>query len=116
MVLLPYRFTLFSNVLNLFDFKPCVLLPYRFTLFSNCRRRLIQRHRFYYLIDFTLFSNRLAVDRYKSDVLLPYRFTLFSNGAIGICRCLTVLLPYRFTLFSNGKDEGKGCDISFTTL
>ena len=56
-VLLPYRFTLFSN-LFLRRLNGCsVLLPYRFTLFSND--------------SMMVFSYRL--------VLLPYRFTLFSN-------------------------------------
>ena len=34
-VLLPYRFTLFSNVTYRFAGEAQVLLPYRFTLFSN---------------------------------------------------------------------------------
>ena len=57
MVLLPYRFTLFSNerACNLFGW--CVLLPYRFTLFSNGH----------------------WLQEILKKVLLPYRFTLFSN-------------------------------------
>ena len=37
-VLLPYRFTLFSNRLILSEETAYVLLPYRFTLFSNLSR------------------------------------------------------------------------------
>ena len=56
-VLLPYRFTLFSNNDRLYDLQHLVLLPYRFTLFSNIKP---------YCKDL-------------DNVLLPYRFTLFSN-------------------------------------
>ena len=62
MVLLPYRFTLFSNIALTSVFAPPVLLPYRFTLFSNLYKLLFQNHK----------------------VLLPYRFTLFSNEKKGI--------------------------------
>ena len=57
LVLLPYRFTLFSNGAILIATVEFVLLPYRFTLFSNIA-----------LCKLTNFV-----------VLLPYRFTLFSN-------------------------------------
>ena len=80
-VLLPYRFTLFSNLNCNLIFSNSVLLPYRFTLFSN------SIHLLYYLL----------------PVLLPYRFTLFSNIGNGIPQGISVLLPYRFTLFSNLK-------------
>ena len=78
-VLLPYRFTLFSNIAlcKLTNF--VVLLHYRFTLFSNYH------------------SRRLRIP----TVLLPYRFTLFSNPLRNSCANDAVLLPYRFTLFSN---------------
>ena len=56
-VLLPYRFTLFSNWLWQAGTQHQVLLPYRFTLFSNTAK-----------LKFTI-----------CPVLLPYRFTLFSN-------------------------------------
>ena len=56
-VLLPYRFTLFSNRFNRHIRIIRVLLPYRFTLFSN-------------IVDY---------ETLKILVLLPYRFTLFSN-------------------------------------
>ena len=50
-VLLPYRFTLFSNSdFNRVDI-PNVLLPYRFTLFSNKCNKLVNEEMFYYLID-----------------------------------------------------------------
>ncbi len=80
-VLLPYRFTLFSNVLLVVPTQGTVLLPYRFTLFSN----------------------GLSVDNAYRVVLLPYRFTLFSNSAVMTDVNWLVLLPYRFTLFSNLK-------------
>ena len=56
-VLLPYRFTLFSNLPHTACALSRVLLPYRFTLFSN------------------KYYKQLA----DGKVLLPYRFTLFSN-------------------------------------
>ena len=56
-VLLPYRFTLFSNNLCDISFEVAVLLPYRFTLFSNVLHEL----------------------SFSEAVLLPYIFTLFSN-------------------------------------
>ena len=80
-VLLPYRFTLFSNCDVFAILKETVLLPYRFTLFSNLKSRLDKPY----------------------SVLLPYRFTLFSNAVIESLFHRTVLLPYRFTLFSNLK-------------
>ena len=68
-VLLPYRFTLFSNIRNSASTNYRVLLPYRFTLFSNV-----------HLIHISL-----------RVVLLPYRFTLFSNLKLGIkCTHYTV--------------------------
>ena len=80
-VLLPYRFTLFSNSGGITTFAMLVLLPYRFTLFSNPRFLSVKDIR----------------------VLLPYRFTLFSNEVILCIVFCFVLLPYRFTLFSNLK-------------
>ena len=56
-VLLPYGFTLFSNLAGNAIWNASVLLPYGFTLFSNQPEPLID------LI----------------AVLLPYGFTLFSN-------------------------------------
>ena len=50
-VLLPYRFTLFSNVLPNWAVVVVVLLPYRFTLFSNAPMFVDVAVRFYYLID-----------------------------------------------------------------
>ena len=78
-VLLPYRFTLFSNGQPIQPKNVAVLLPYRFTLFSNT-------------------PCFITLSR---TVLLPYRFTLFSNSRGHINRRMLVLLPYRFTLFSN---------------
>ena len=81
MVLLPYRFTLFSNKRPAFGYFRVVLLPYRFTLFSN-------------------YGTVAAI---ATGVLLPYRFTLFSNVKMAKLTITGVLLPYRFTLFSNLK-------------
>ena len=68
-VLLPYRFTLFSNYNCREQLKSLVLLPYRFTLFSNTE--LLYLH--------------------FIKVLLPYRFTLFSNLKLKIkCTHYTV--------------------------
>ena len=78
-VLLPYRFTLFSNSVNQIFKAVQVLLPYRFTLFSNAHITRLHSH----------------------SVLLPYRFTLFSNTSVFAHKKTPVLLPYRFTLFSN---------------
>ena len=50
-VLLPYRFTLFSNWAECFRLSAEVLLPYRFTLFSNRRDAQCGCEQFYYLID-----------------------------------------------------------------
>ena len=80
-VLLPYRFTLFSNALSLPPPECFVLLPYRFTLFSNW---------------WTAWP-------ISAHVLLPYRFTLFSNEYLNDLFFISVLLPYRFTLFSNTR-------------
>ena len=50
-VLLPYRFTLFSNPITNLDRPRAVLLPYRFTLFSNAGTGNTDFSQFYYLID-----------------------------------------------------------------
>ena len=68
-VLLPYRFTLFSNHTLCPTKVTLVLLPYRFTLFSNTLTGIC----------------------YNIPVLLPYRFTLFSNLKLKIkCTHYTV--------------------------
>ena len=82
---------------------PVVLPPYRFTLFSNI---LVQRMLTIHVLlpyRFTLFSNRLVCTDCYTYVLLPYRFTLFSNAERMLVDGGLVLLPYRFTLFSNLK-------------
>ena len=56
-VLLPYEFTLLSNVMMLIKIGFIVLLPYEFTLLSN------------------MFLNMIILIL----VLLPYEFTLLSN-------------------------------------
>ena len=50
-VLLPYRFTLFSNAMIPPTVTAQVLLPYRFTLFSNQAVAKLIFDKFYYLID-----------------------------------------------------------------
>ena len=50
-VLLPYRFTLFSNRVTVRYIVERVLLPYRFTLFSNKYNSVGKPFVFYYLID-----------------------------------------------------------------
>ena len=50
-VLLPYRFTLFSNIHIKISAEHTVLLPYRFTLFSNLQKLRRKQIKFYYLID-----------------------------------------------------------------
>ena len=50
-VLLPYRFTLFSNNVAGELNRTIVLLPYRFTLFSNIPWVTAEHVPFYYLID-----------------------------------------------------------------
>ena len=80
-----------------------VLLPYRFTLFSNKPLVVLLLRQFYYLIDLHYSQTDCLTLRFPDLVLLPYRFTLFSNIYHLINDCNWVLLPYRFTLFSNLK-------------
>ena len=56
-----------------------VLLPYRFTLFSNERSNGKSSYRVLLPYRFTLFSNGITFGKLSAFVLLPYRFTLFSN-------------------------------------
>ena len=117
------RFTLFSNGYIPADVIIKVLLPYRFTLFSNkgyfsyknkygfttlqiytiLKLRVVILKFFKVLLPyrFTLFSNRIVSQQITYMVLLPYRFTLFSNNGWLTENSEKVLLPYRFTLFSN---------------
>ena len=130
-VLLPYRFTLFSNLV----FTVCttfrVLLPYRFTLFSNIvgiyfsplsgfttlqiytilkqRTGLLKDNSVLLPYRFTLFSNTKQIHYFVAGVLLPYRFTLFSNNVPSFLSSEVVLLPYRFTLFSNSSNADCRC-------
>ena len=64
-VLLPYRFTLFSNTLSVAVSAVAVLLPYRFTLFSNIVYDISKDILFYYLIDLhysqTGFADRIFI-------------------------------------------------------
>ena len=121
-----------------------VLLPYGFTLFSNIEPLSPFPRRFYYLMDLhysqtsltelkricsfttlwiytilkphcwplagctgftTLWIYTILKPKKLNDalwvVLLPYGFTLFSNGAQFLFIFALVLLPYGFTLFSN---------------
>ena len=56
-----------------------VLLPYGFTLFSNLSSAMIAPLTVLLPYGFTLFSNGAAVNLTNEPVLLPYGFTLFSN-------------------------------------
>ena len=71
-VLLPYRFTLLSNIVVLFIVISIVLLPYRFTLLSNGKEEIIC----------------------YNSVLLPYRFTLLSNLNV----CIEVLFKFYYPI------------------
>ena len=59
-VLLPYKFTLLSNLRAKFSEPVFVLLPYKFTLLSN----------------------PLPEAPKEETVLLPYKFTLLSNNDV----------------------------------
>ena len=72
-VLLPYKFTLLSNLLQAGRANAAVLLPYKFTLLSN---------------------SSLIYDTYPA-VLLPYKFTLLSNLKFGKATLLAVYLQGR---------------------
>ena len=102
-VLLPYRFTLFSNACTFQVMQSAVLLPYRFTLFSNQICDYTGIYEVLLPYRFTLFSNSQHISIKGGQVLLPYRFTLFSNDGPLQVKEMAVLLPYRFTLFSNLK-------------
>ena len=79
-VLLPYRFTLFSNIHIKISAEHTVLLPYRFTLFSNGGGIAIYGGLgFTTLQIYTILKHRLYTLSIPF-VLLPYRFTLFSNS------------------------------------
>ena len=86
-VSLPYRFTLLSNLLAVFQLFQLVSLPYRFTLLSNIEE----------------------MAKHPDLVSLPYRFTLLSNRIIPSGNRNLVSLPYRFTLLSNLKFEKTTC-------
>ena len=100
-VLLPYRFTLFSNRITPQLPPSKVLLPYRFKLFSNLRQVLIWHQKFYYLIDLHYSQTMQAVQTRHN--WFYYLIDLHYSQTVHIlhCQALIVLLPYRFTLFSN---------------
>ena len=122
LVLLPYRFTLFSNERRSNFTIAFVLLPYRFTLFSNFHPVFGNCQMFYYLIDLHYSQTRKCfrldklwfyylIDLHYSQtsgfsILTPKSFTTLQIYTIlklisVTLRTATVLLPYRFTLFSN---------------
>ena len=114
-VLLPYRFTLFSNSVKISAFEIEVLLPYRFTLFSNVTIRMLHRLPVLLPYRFTLFSNIPNFKVWSKNVLLPYRFTLFSNK---LCRLYCL---YRFYYlidlhYSQTEVVATYNEFSFTTL
>ena len=82
-VLLPYRFTLFSNSVKISAFEIEVLLPYRFTLFSNTGDDIVE----------------------IATVLLPYRFTLFSNKKVelSMTKLFYYLIDLHYSQTSNWK-------------
>nr|DAX10477.1 MAG TPA: hypothetical protein [Bacteriophage sp.] len=61
LVLLPYRFTLFSNPAPRVVAIPAVLLPYRFTLFSNEYLATTKSRKFYYLIDLHYSQTKVTI-------------------------------------------------------
>ena len=74
-----------------------VLLPYRFTLFSNELFEFFIVEEFYYLIDLHYSQTTQITQALKVIVLLPYRFTLFSNYTIltrTVKMCFTTLQIY----------------------
>ena len=126
-----------------------VLLPYRFTLFSNGSGKNGRRYKFYYLIDLHYSQTRLAhavhmtwfyylIDLHYSQTTQQAVLTMtqfyylidlhYSQTRYGLsiqqirfyylidlhysqthqqnrCTKVKVLLPYRFTLFSNSNWE-----------
>ena len=56
-----------------------VLLPYKFTLLSNMKVWITTHIRVLLPYKFTLLSNAVGTDRTAILVLLPYKFTLLSN-------------------------------------
>ena len=73
-VLLPYRFTLFSNSVKISAFEIEVLLPYRFTLFSNLKLKIKCTHytvhgksmRIFYNICIMI-VNKIRTNHYQSQ-------------------------------------------------
>ena len=78
-VLLPYKFTLLSNMKVWITTHIRVLLPYKFTLLSNMLRKVCCQFSVLLPYKFTLLSNAVGTDRTAILVLLPYKFTLLSN-------------------------------------
>ena len=73
-VLLPYRFTLFSNISSNNLYKIFILLPYRFTLFSNLKLKIKCTHytahgksiRLFYNICIMI-VNKIRTNHYQSQ-------------------------------------------------
>ena len=99
------RFTLFSNSEVDRAREPIVLLPYRFTLFSNPTRGTAKKAAFYYLIDLH-YSQTLCVD-YENKTLFYYLIDLhYSQTAVHIRRLATsfyYLIDLHYSQTSNLK-------------
>ena len=92
-VLLPYKFTLLSNLNGTGWNKNKVLLPYKFTLLSNAG------------------SIKCGGD----SVLLPYKFTLLSNTAFAGIAVYVFYYPINLHYSQTGQVIG-ACISGFTTL
>ena len=82
-----------------------VLLPYRFTLFSNPRYKGKPTSMVLLPYRFTLFSNPFADGSVNTIVLLPYRFTLFSNTVI----VLIVVAQFYYLIDLHYSQTQRGC-------
>ena len=80
-VLLPYRFTLFSNGYLIQYITYQVLLPYRFTLFSNNGGQFGDGLGFYYLIDlhYSQTNTFLAIKKIRFYYLIDLHYSQTSH-------------------------------------
>ena len=114
-VLLPYRFTLFSNSVKISAFEIEVLLPYRFTLFSNCPSILGLQDLFYYLID--LHYSQTTRVRRRDLLLFYYLIDLHYSQTLPILCSMRFLFYYLIDLHYSQTFVKLNTDkISFTTL
>ena len=106
-VLLPYEFTLLSNLLSARIVRFSVLLPYEFTLLSNNCVFIPALIRFYYLMNL----------HYSQTYLLLLLLFLWFYYLMNLHYSQTiddflktrqgVLLPYEFTLLSNKRKKAR---------